>query len=184
VAYRLLNHAYFSAADRCMRDGRHDEAAMLLERGVAFPGHRSEERYHGRLALIAQARGDDRAVEAHRARARALRQRYDEAHTATARNYRAARDLLRRHGVTLVAVQYPLRDVESLRGMFDDDTGIVFVDNETPFREALGGASYTDYFTDAFAGDFGHLTRRGNRLLAETIARAIEGALLARDGPA
>jgi len=33
--------------------------------------------------------------------------------------------------------------------------------------------SYNDYFTDMFAGDFGHCTRKGNRLLAENIANVI-----------
>lgn len=33
--------------------------------------------------------------------------------------------------------------------------------------------SFSEYFTDFFAGDFGHCTDNGNRLLAENIAEVI-----------
>ena len=57
--------------------------------------------------------------------------------------------------------------------MFENKEGIIFVDNEMVFRKALKQASYDEYFTDMFAGDFGHCTPKGNRLLAENIANVI-----------
>ena len=41
------------------------------------------------------------------------------------------------------------------------------------FKDALRKASYREYFNDMFAGDFGHCTPKGNRLLAENIAKVI-----------
>jgi hypothetical protein len=51
--------------------------------------------------------------------------------------------------------------------------GIIFVYNERVFKEALMRGRYEDYFADRFAGDFGHGTPKGNRLLAENIANTI-----------
>jgi hypothetical protein len=50
---------------------------------------------------------------------------------------------------------------------------IIFVDNEKIFKDALKEESPKEYFTDMFAGDFGHCTPKGNRLLAQNIADAI-----------
>ncbi|MFH1622153.1 MAG: hypothetical protein ABIA97_03435, partial [Candidatus Omnitrophota bacterium] len=63
--------------------------------------------------------------------------------------------------------------VEPLKKMFEDQEDVIFVSNERVFKEALKQASYKEYFTDMFAGDFGHCTQKGNRLLAENIANVI-----------
>jgi len=47
------------------------------------------------------------------------------------------------------------------------------VDNERIFKETVSNDGYEAYFKDAFAGDFGHCTEKGNRLLAENIANTI-----------
>ncbi len=70
-------------------------------------------------------------------------------------------------------MQYPVRNVEPLKQIFAQDEGVIFVDNESVFKEALKKVSYKEYFKDMFAGDFGHCTDKGNRLLAENIANTI-----------
>jgi len=50
---------------------------------------------------------------------------------------------------------------------------MIFVDNEAVFKNALKDASFKDYFIDLFAGDFGHCTEKGNRLLAQNIASVL-----------
>jgi hypothetical protein len=57
--------------------------------------------------------------------------------------------------------------------MLEPYEGVIFVDNERVFKEALKKGEYRDYFSDTFAGDFGHCTEKGNRLLAENIANVI-----------
>jgi hypothetical protein len=52
-----------------------------------------------------------------------------------------------------------------------------FVDAEQVFKDAVARDSWDAYFTDQFAGDFGHKTPRGNALLAETVAPAVLDAL-------
>lgn len=44
---------------------------------------------------------------------------------------------------------------------------------ETGIREAVKKDGYDTYFVDRFAGDFGHCTVKGNKLLADNIAAAI-----------
>jgi tetratricopeptide (TPR) repeat protein len=91
----------------------------------------------------------------------------------TAQNYRHIKAVLDRHHVSLVCVQYPMRALDLLRAIFNDASDIIFVDNEQIFKHAVRNTGYDDYFVDMFGADFGHCTRRGNRLLAENIANTI-----------
>jgi tetratricopeptide (TPR) repeat protein len=92
---------------------------------------------------------------------------------ATIDNYRNLRTILLDRGVKLIVVQYPCRSIEPLKHIFENKEGIIFVDNENSFKDALKHGDYKEYFNDCFAGDFGHCTRKGNRLLADNIAKAI-----------
>ncbi|MBD3263575.1 MAG: tetratricopeptide repeat protein [Candidatus Omnitrophica bacterium] len=85
-------------------------------------------------------------------------------------NYRHIAEIIQDEGLVLVCIQYPLCDIEKLRNILTGFEGIIFVDNEEIFKEALKKGDYTEYFTDSFAGEFGHCTPKGNRLLAENIA--------------
>ena len=91
----------------------------------------------------------------------------------TKANYNQIKDTVIGHGLTLVSIQYPMRSVEPLKSLLDFDRRVRFVDNEQIFKEAVGRSRYEDYFSDNFAGDFGHCTPKGNRLLAENIARVV-----------
>jgi tetratricopeptide (TPR) repeat protein len=92
---------------------------------------------------------------------------------ATKVNYLALAKKVLDKKIKLVCVQYAMRPVEPLKKLMQDQQGISFVDNEYNFKDALKNASYNDYFTDSFAGDFGHCTKKGNALLAENIAKTV-----------
>ena len=94
---------------------------------------------------------------------------------ATRYNYQKMRNILLKRGVTIVCVQYPLRDIASLKAIVTPGKDVLFVDNNAPFREALAEGRYEDYFYDHFAGDFGHCTPKGNKLLAQNVAQTILG---------
>jgi hypothetical protein len=47
------------------------------------------------------------------------------------------------------------------------------VDNKKVFKEAVNKSNYGDYFIDILGGNAGHCTNKGNKLLAENIARVI-----------
>lgn len=92
----------------------------------------------------------------------------------TTRNYHKLKTILDKRGITYVCVQYPMRNLNLLKKIFQgDDKGIIFVDNEKIFKDAVAKDGCQNYFIDLFAGDFGHCTPKGNRLLAENIAHAI-----------
>lgn len=91
----------------------------------------------------------------------------------TIENYKRLRESLKAQKIKMVAVQYPMRDVGSLRSILEDSADIVFVDNERSFKDAVHREGYGAYFSDRFAGDFGHCTVKGNALLAENIAEAV-----------
>jgi len=91
----------------------------------------------------------------------------------TYQSYLKLKQILDSYGIQLVCIQYPVRNIEPLKKIFEGQEGVIFVDNERVFKDALEKAPYKDYFIDMFAGDFGHCTHRGNRLLAENIANVI-----------
>jgi len=127
------------------------------------------------LRVLASACGslgeEDRAGE-YRGLAAALEA--GRGNPVTEENYRCLIRNLRLRGIRPVAVQYPCRPLSELRaGLAGTDEGVIFVDNENCFREGIAREGVTAYFTDLFAGDFGHMTPKGKRLLAANIAAAI-----------
>nr|MBP7088478.1 tetratricopeptide repeat protein [Candidatus Omnitrophota bacterium] len=64
----------------------------------------------------------------------------------TRENYNKLKDILDKWGVKLVCVQYPMRSIKPLLDMLDNKKGIIFVDNEAIFKEAVSKGSYTEYF--------------------------------------
>lgn len=91
----------------------------------------------------------------------------------TVNNYRKLKKILDKESIQLVCVQYPMCSVEPLKKIFEREEGLIFVDNERVFKEALKRSTYKEYFTDMIGSNFGHCTERGNRLLAENIANVI-----------
>ena len=97
----------------------------------------------------------------------------NEYSSVTIDNYHRLKEILDKRGIRLVCVQYPMRSVEPLKEIFEGEPGVLFVDNERAFKEAVAQGGYKEYFDDMFGGDFGHCSRNGNRLLAKNIADVI-----------
>jgi hypothetical protein len=73
-------------------------------------------------------------------------------------------------------MQYPVRSVEPWKKILSDNANygdIIFVSNEETYKEALRKCRYDEIFTDQFAGDFGHCTDKGNKMIAENLANAM-----------
>ncbi|HTY45125.1 MAG TPA: tetratricopeptide repeat protein [Patescibacteria group bacterium] len=152
------------------KEGRFPEAEELLRRAIELkPGN---DRAYG--ALVALYEETARPVLAKEYAAKVNRIRTGYYTPATVDNYRQLKGILDARKIRLVCVQYPMRSVEPLRNIFPDNgKGIIFVDNEKLFKDAVRREGSGAYFKDMFAGDFGHCTNKGNRLLAENIADAI-----------
>ncbi|MBI5881804.1 MAG: tetratricopeptide repeat protein [Elusimicrobia bacterium] len=110
-------------------------------------------------------------VLARQAREKAEGLRLRACNQVTAGNYRRLKELLDRRRIRLACVQYPMRGIAPLKRMLQGrDEGIIFVDNQRVFQDAVESGSFETYFQDMFGGDFGHCTAKGNELLARNIA--------------
>jgi lysophospholipase L1-like esterase len=180
-ATRLLQGAYAQRAAKAIAAGDLERAEAVLATAASLTApHDANFVVHKQRAVLARARGDYAAADAELAIVHRLLTARQT--TMTVRNYRTLRDIVRRTGVRLIAMQYPLRSVEPLQALVEGDPSVVVVDNEKPFRAALARGSWDAYFTDTFA-DFGHLNRAGNRLLAENAAAAVERVLDEANAP-
>lgn len=94
----------------------------------------------------------------------------DAYNSATKENYLKLVKMSGQHQALVLAVQYPRRPIAPLKTMLSSVSGVVFVDNQKVFTDALAEHKYDEIFTDRFAGDFGHCTPQGNALLAGNIA--------------
>ncbi|MFP4473702.1 MAG: GDSL-type esterase/lipase family protein [Candidatus Omnitrophota bacterium] len=135
------------------------------------PGFWQYEQFLG--SCYAEAGG---LAEAERYFQRAGQGRIASFDPVTRHNYGRILEILKGRGIPVVLVQYPLRPLADLKAMVDglvDPDSVTFVDNEQIFRQAVAAGMYDTYFSDRFAGNFGHCTPAGNRILAENIARVI-----------
>ena len=112
------------------------------------------------------------------------RVRMGESQLTTVANYRSMAELLEARHIALVAVQYPGLPQEQLERMLAGSPAVTCVDTRTAFRQALRRGSYWDYYVDRFAGDWGHCAQKGNRLIAEAVACALQNLLDSAGKPA
>ncbi|MFP4473521.1 MAG: SGNH/GDSL hydrolase family protein [Candidatus Omnitrophota bacterium] len=115
--------------------------------------------------------------KAQRAKDAADQIRKTRIHVKTQANYLKLHEIALKAGIPVVYVQYPLLSPEPLRQIFSGKPGfrkMTFVDNKAVFEQLVQKQGYKTYFSDRFAGAFGHCTSAGNRILAENIARVIE----------
>jgi tetratricopeptide (TPR) repeat protein len=149
--------------------GRLEEAeSCLLEICERLqPG--DDAAYYALIDFYERNGRDEEAVEA-----RGLQQRirHEYANPITRRHYRQLMETLDTRGIAHVAVQYPMRRIESLQRLLGHDPRPHYVDLHF-IAELVERDGYETYFIDSFAGDFGHMTDLGNVLMAEAIARAL-----------
>jgi tetratricopeptide (TPR) repeat protein len=162
-AYTLLGWFY-------QRQGKFSQAEDLFKQAIALDPQ--NDRAYGALSILCEETGKPGLAKEYAQKATSLRLGHYVPLTVT--SYRTLKEILDKRGIRLVCVQYPMRSVEPLKRILQGtEKGIIFVDNEKLFRDAVRKDGYNTYFKDMFGGDFGHCTDRGNRLLAENIADTI-----------
>ncbi|MDP8298067.1 MAG: tetratricopeptide repeat protein, partial [Candidatus Orphnella occulta] len=129
------------------------------------------DRLKAALAISYEERGEYNLAEEYSKKTEKLRTEHYS--PITRHDYNRLNEIVTRRGIKHVCVQYPTRSVEPLKRIFDEKGDVIFVNNEKFFKEAVRREGYTEYFVDMLAGDFGHATKKGNRLLAENIANTI-----------
>ncbi|MFT5387039.1 MAG: tetratricopeptide (TPR) repeat protein [Lysobacterales bacterium] len=91
-------------------------------------------------------------------------------------HYNEVINMLDKNDVLGIYMQYATRAVQPLKNMLKDSKNfnqLIFVDSQKAFKEAFTKGFYEDYFYDRFAGDFGHCTRKGNKILADNLSKTI-----------
>lgn len=109
-------------------------------------------------------------------------------------SYRLLADRLKSRGVPFLAMQYPTGNPDAIRNYFALNprsdfkshrdalygrfpglkvmpryADVLVISNEN-FNDIVTAANFSRYFTDRFAGRFGHMTREGNALVARNAA--------------
>lgn len=149
--------------------GKYAKAEQLFKQSIE-KNPQKEKLYGGLIMLYEQTGKEDYASE-YTQKLEKLRTQYYN--PLTGDNYRRIKEILDNKRVTLVCMQYPMRSIQPLKNIFTRGEGVIFVDNQGVFKEALRRESLEEYFRDMFAGDFGHCTRKGNQLIAENLANTI-----------
>lgn len=78
--------------------------------------------------------------------------------------------------IKVVLMQYPCRSLDDLVSMLKNSqyyNKIIFLSNETNFKNILKTKTINEVFADLFAGDFGHCTDFGNRMIADNLAETL-----------
>ncbi|MDD5129755.1 MAG: tetratricopeptide repeat protein [Candidatus Omnitrophica bacterium] len=152
---------------RCQ--GKYSEIENLLNKYLD-KGLKSDYLY-GMLGAFYSQSGEGKFADRYYKESNRLRMQYYNPTTRS--NYLKLRSVLDKRGIKLACMQYPVRSVKPLKDIFPDCEGILFIDNEKVFKDALHGNGYAALFKDSFAGDFGHCTDKGNQLLAQHAADVI-----------
>ncbi len=88
-------------------------------------------------------------------------------------NYRLICKTILDRKCKMAAMEHPLRSIAALKKILEDFDGVTFVSNELNFKKALEKESFSTFFIDIYAGDFGHCTERGNMLIVDNLKQII-----------
>jgi tetratricopeptide (TPR) repeat protein len=158
-----LSHLY-------LQKGRPEAAEQLLQQ--AWQRNSLNERILGALAISYLNQRKTKEAEDCFRTAEAIRLRYYDPRVKE--DYLSLVRAVRARGIKLVCMQYPMRSVRPLQKLLGSYAGgVIFVDNEAVFKQALARSSFGTLFRDQFGGDFGHLTLAGAKLLAGNAAQVV-----------
>lgn len=169
VDVNIYNRAYFILIWDYIKQKEYDKAEDMLKKAIEEKPE--DARFYNIAAILYEKQGRSKAAERYFRKVNRLRSRYYN--SVTHHNYQKLKKVVTRRGIKLVCVQYPLRSIGPLKKMLEPIEGVVLVENVSTFRKVLKQEDHDEYFTDMFAGDFGHCTIKGHRLIAENIASAI-----------
>lgn len=164
--------------DYAFRTDRYPLAAEMYEKALAL---RTDEPIdlndleYGQVALSYQLAGDTAHAEKYFSLDAQLNM--DRFKERTRRAYQQIVEKALSRNAIVIAMQYPMLSVGPLKKMLDYRGDVIFVDNEATFKEMLKQSPYGELFVDHFAGSFGHLTVKGNALIAQNVTRTLLGIL-------
>jgi hypothetical protein len=104
--------------------------------------------------------------------------RNEDLDASTRSKYLYVYSVLKKKGIRYYAMQYPTLDIGILKNILDNKEDVVYISNKENFEKALASSSEESIFDDlmgkeiqgAFNGDWGHLTPKGNSIVADNAA--------------
>lgn len=167
---RYADEAYIVLGWCYLGQNRPAEAEMSFKKAMELNPRNPD--ISGGLAILCEQNGDYDSARVYYEKANLLRLSHNL--PGSKRNFKRVRSIAARHRVPLMCVQYPMRSAALLRRMVGRlKKDVIVVDNEEVFKKAVREHGYREYFEDMFAGESGHCTAEGNRLLADTVAASI-----------
>jgi len=163
------DEAYFRLGMIYLNQGKVTQSEDLLKKAIEL--NLRNDRAYGAILVLYEEMGKPRLAKEYAEKANRSGAWYCS--PLTVNNYRKLKEILDQRGIRLVCAQYPMRNIEPLKNIFDKGEGVIFVDNEVVFKEAVKKSGFKEVFLDMSGGDFGHCTEKGNRLLAANIADVI-----------
>ncbi len=160
---------YHELGELYLRNKQYDMVEELYKKAISF--NPQEERFYRHLAECYRRSGKVDLAKEYFKKSEELKSRYYS--LVTIRNYNEMATLALQGGIKFVFMQYPLRGIDLLKQVISKRDAVTFVGNEDRFQDAVDNGRYSEFFTDQFAGDFGHCTRKGNRAIAENLANTI-----------
>jgi len=167
---------YIEILDCCRNDSELARVENILKNAIDI--NNDDIKSYGHLASVYYKHGKVQQAEKYLSMAEDIRLKYSN--TIILRNFRKLKQILIERNIQPVFMQYPMRSVKRLKNMFYNKEVIIFIDNEDMFKSAVKENGFDAIFRDNFAGDFGHCTTAGNRLIAENIAEVIINEVFSR----
>ena len=162
--------AYFELGCTYLNQNKFSEAECAFKKAIEL--NPNEDRAYGAITLLYKKIGKLELAGEYTEKLNKLRLMYYD--PITVNNYLKLKEILDKKTIKLVCVQYPMCSLQPLKKIFEgDEKGIIFIDNDGVFRQAVNEYGFSVYFKDMFGGNFGHCTRKGNELLAKNIANEI-----------
>ena len=166
---RAYFNAHLTLAQIYRETDRSDKAIALFEEAIAL--HPEAEFFHRALSGIYHGLGENERAAAYLEVSEELAARH--VLYATRFAFRQLRKILEDAKVEVVMMQYPLRSVAALQRLWGPSRGVLFLNNQPLFRQAVSEYGYDAIFIDRFAGDFGHCTIVGNRIIALNLVLSV-----------
>lgn len=134
----MCKDAYIILARSYLEQNQYTEAEDYYKRIIELD-NRESQAFDG-LAVVYHETGKNDLSEEYLRKANELRPCYLS--MAAILNYKKIKEILDKNKIKLVCVQYPMRNVEPLKSIFEGEENIVFVDNEKIFKEAVDKLTY------------------------------------------
>jgi tetratricopeptide (TPR) repeat protein len=186
-AYRAFRQAmdvaddnvwFYTEAGRWFRDhGYVDEAYAVFKKALTVDGADSALLKDMASVLEMSGQKDEAAKLRQKAAADTILHGYVP---ATRVNYNEIVRRVQSRGAVMVAMQYPLRDVQPLKDLLQGQARVVFIENKGNFEQVLRTGEASRYFADFFAGGFGHCKAAGNKLISDNLADVLAEKVLPR----